>query len=89
MASNEDWQESGACRDVPVHLFFPPAEHEGDEAKAICAACEVRQTCLEFALAADERFGVWGGLNPQERRSLLARRRSRARVEAGQVPTVL
>ena len=81
VASNEEWQEHGACRDVPVRLFFPPAELEAAEAKAVCAICEVRQTCLEFALAAGERFGVWGGLMPQERRSLLARRRSRARAE--------
>ena len=82
MASIEEWQDRAACRDVPVQLFFPPAEHEGDEAKAMCAICEVRQPCLEYAIAAGERFGVWGGLTPQERRSLIARRRSRARAEA-------
>jgi WhiB family redox-sensing transcriptional regulator len=87
VASNEEWQELGACRDVPVQLFFPPAEQEADEAKAICAICEVRQPCLEFALAAGERFGVWGGLTPQERRSLSARRRNRARSEAAEVAT--
>ncbi len=82
MASNEEWQDRAACRQIPVALFFPPAEQEADEAKAICALCEVRQPCLEFAIAAGERFGVWGGLTPQERRSLVAKRRSRARAEA-------
>ena len=82
MASNEEWQDRAACRMVPVELFFPPAEQEVEEAKAMCAICEVRQPCLEFALAAGERFGVWGGLTPQERRSLIAKRRSRARAEA-------
>ena len=81
-ASNEEWQDRAACRQVPVELFFPPAEQEADEAKALCALCEVRQPCLEFAIAAGERFGVWGGLTPQERRSLIAKRRSRARAEA-------
>ncbi|HYI46058.1 MAG TPA: WhiB family transcriptional regulator [Actinomycetota bacterium] len=79
MASNEEWQDRAECRLVPVEIFFPPAEQEADEAKAICAMCEVRQVCLEFAIAAGERFGIWGGLNTQERRSLVARRRSRAR----------
>ncbi len=79
MASNEEWQDRAACRIVPVEIFFPPAEQEAEEAKAICATCEVRQLCLEFALAAGERFGIWGGLNTQERRALVARRRSRAR----------
>lgn len=82
VASNEEWQDHAACRQVPVELFFPPIEQEVEEAKAMCAICEVRQPCLEFALAAGERFGVWGGLTPQERRSLIAKRRSRARAEA-------
>ncbi|MGH2806655.1 MAG: WhiB family transcriptional regulator [Actinomycetota bacterium] len=82
MASNEEWQDRAACKRIQVELFFPPAEQEADDAKAICATCEVRQPCLEFAIAAGERFGVWGGLTPQERRSLIAKRRSRARAEA-------
>ena len=82
MASIEEWQDRAACRQLSVELFFPPAEQEAHEAKAMCALCEVRQTCLEFATAAGERFGVWGGLTPQERRSLVAKRRARARAEA-------
>jgi WhiB family redox-sensing transcriptional regulator len=62
-----------------VEIFFPPAEQEADEAKAICAMCAVRQPCLEFAIAAGERFGIWGGLTTLERRSLAAKRRSLAR----------
>ena len=77
---SDDWQDRGACRLFPVEIFFPPAEQEADEAKAICARCEVRQPCLEFAIAAGERFGIWGGLTTQERRALVAaRRRNRAR----------
>ena len=90
MASNEEWQDRAACKRIQVELFFPPAEQEADDAKAVCATCEVRQPCLEFAIAAGERFGVWGGLTPQERRSLVAKRRSRARAEAAaEVPTPL
>jgi WhiB family redox-sensing transcriptional regulator len=37
--------------------------------------CEVRQLCLEFAITEGERFGIWGGLTTQERRSLAAKRR--------------
>jgi WhiB family redox-sensing transcriptional regulator len=32
--------------------------------------CEMRTACLEYALANDERFGVWGGLSEKERLSL-------------------
>lgn len=37
------------------------------EAKQLCNACEGREACLEYALANDERFGVWGGLSEKER----------------------
>ena len=40
------------------------------EAKRICAMCEMRSVCLEYALNNDERFGVWGGLSEKERLSL-------------------
>lgn len=37
-------------------------------AKEICnTKCQVRLECLEFAEINDEREGIWGGLNPQER----------------------
>jgi len=33
----------------------------------------VRGECLEYALAKDERFGIWGGLSERERRKLKRR----------------
>lgn len=75
MASNQQWQDEAACRQIPVELFFPPAEQESEVAKAVCSDCLVRQPCLDFALAEGERFGIWGGLTSQERRSVAAKRR--------------
>jgi len=40
----------------------PPAE-----AKKICLGCEVRHECLDYALAHDERFGIWGAASPSAR----------------------
>jgi hypothetical protein len=34
-----------------------------------CWSCPARPACLAYALAADERFGIWGGLLPAERKS--------------------
>ena len=82
MASNQEWQDRAACRVIPVELFFPPAEQEADDAKLVCQECSVKDPCLEFAITAGERFGIWGGLTPQERRSLAAKRRSRAAAAA-------
>ncbi|MFH9248198.1 WhiB family transcriptional regulator [Streptomyces lydicus] len=38
-----------------------------NEAKAVCAGCHALTSCLKTALANDERWGVWGGLTPNER----------------------
>jgi WhiB family redox-sensing transcriptional regulator len=69
-----DWQERGACKGVAVEFFFPPVDEDCDGAKAVCAMCPVREPCLEHALSVGERFGVWGGLTPAERRTLAGRR---------------
>ena len=78
MSPHQPWQETAACKTLPLEMFFPPAEQEADAAKAICSECTVREPCLEAALAAGERFGIWGGLSSEERQSVAARRRARA-----------
>jgi Transcription factor WhiB len=35
-----------------------------------CRGCPAVAACLAYALAADERFGVWGGTLPDQRRAL-------------------
>ena len=82
MPTDQGWQAGAKCRSIPVELFFPLVEQESDDAKAVCWSCTVREPCLEFAIEAGERFGVWGGLTPQERRSLVSKRRARARAAA-------
>jgi WhiB family redox-sensing transcriptional regulator len=36
-------------------------------AKAVCESCPVRAECLNHAVRAGERYGVWGGLTSDER----------------------
>src|SRR4051812_44260966 len=36
---------------------------------AACCQCPLRQPCAEYALAADERLGVWGARLPEECRT--------------------
>lgn len=38
-----------------------------DTAKAICATCPVVSQCRDWALANNEPWGIWGGMNPAER----------------------
>lgn len=66
----EEWQERALCAQTDPEAFFPEKGGSTREAKRICSGCEVRAECLDYALAHDERFGIWGGLSERERRRL-------------------
>jgi WhiB family redox-sensing transcriptional regulator len=61
-----------AQRDQDPELWFPANGNRAtaERAKAICRICPVRSACLEWAMAANERTGIWGGTTPNERRAL-------------------
>src|SRR5262245_20384349 len=69
------WESRALCRDIDDGSFIPPLREESDAArrtreraaKSVCAACPVRQECLDYALRVREPFGIWGGLNEVER----------------------
>ncbi len=69
----QDWPERALCVQTDPEAFFPEKGGSTREAKRICTGCEVRAECLEYALAHDERFGIWGGLSERERRRLKRR----------------
>lgn len=69
------WQAQALCAQTGADFFFPEPGSSVREAKRICGMCEMRSACLDYALANDERFGVWGGLSEKERLNL--RRASR------------
>ncbi|MFI0155777.1 WhiB family transcriptional regulator [Streptomyces lydicus] len=86
------WHNHAACRSAPhdrtdPDLFFPEPD-EMDRiraAKALCAQCSVRTTCLDAALENGDRDGVRGGMTEEERAPLhrnLQHRLSYARVNA-------
>ncbi|MDP8970843.1 MAG: WhiB family transcriptional regulator [Actinomycetota bacterium] len=64
------WAHKARCLMADPDTFFPEKGGSTREAKRICAGCEVRAECLEYALANEERFGIWGGLSERERRKL-------------------
>lgn len=69
-AENLQWRAKALCAQTDPEAFFPEKGGSTREAKRVCCACEVRPECLEYALANDERFGIWGGLSERERRRL-------------------
>ena len=64
------WQVDALCAQTDPEAFFPEKGGSTRDAKRVCAACLVRQDCLDYAMDNDERFGIWGGLSEQERRRL-------------------
>ncbi len=67
------WQADSLCAQTDPEAFFPEKGGSTREAKRVCVSCEVRVECLDYALANDERFGIWGGLSERERRKLRKR----------------
>lgn len=67
----DEWMKYGACATADPDAFFPEAAGTlGKEAKAVCAVCDVREKCLQYALDHNERYGIWGGLSVNQRSRL-------------------
>ena len=75
----ELWQIKAECRGPQAEVFFPPPHFERKvdrlqrerRAKRICDHCAVKDQCLEYSLSIREPHGIWGGLNENERKSVL------------------
>ena len=56
-----EWQDHGACREADTALFFHPQNERGlsrirrdRAAKSVCARCDVRLECADYAIRARE-----------------------------------
>ena len=78
-----DWMTDALCRRrnrngnllYSLDLWFPDAAKNFKWAKAVCDVCPVRAACLQWALnteakAPGARWGMYGGLTPDERAAL-------------------
>jgi WhiB family redox-sensing transcriptional regulator len=77
--AGEDWRVRKACRDMDPEAFFedgrsPAALAVIEGARAVCSGCAVRGECGDYALDRGIEFGIWGGLTPAERASVLDER---------------
>ncbi len=68
----QDWN----CRDNPFYYVdydgYEPEDKERngspkpltiDECEALCAGCPLLKQCYDFAVANDEKHGIWGGID--------------------------
>lgn len=90
------WREQRACKNVPTDWFFPTKgvgrpradrkESTFDpygKVRPICKGCPVRHACLWDGMRVEQaqvRFGMYGGLTPQERDRLAKLFKWRPRV---------
>jgi hypothetical protein len=70
----DHWREDALCVGQPLEVFFASqtlAEDRWDKAKLICTKCTVKKQCLKLVIDLpedDDRWGVFGGLSPADRR---------------------
>lgn len=80
-----EWMASAECAGCDPELFYPDgtkgrkAREQTAAAKKVCSVCRVRVECLLYALNQGEEWGIWGGLDEDER---FAVRRGRRRLVA-------
>ena len=77
--NDSEWQDSALCAQADPDAFHPQPGGTSRPAKGVCGRCEVRAECLEYAVATEQRFGIWGGVSQKElRRLVLARQQAAA-----------
>lgn len=71
-----EWRDKAKCKGMTEVFFSKDRETKAERnaritlAQSICATCEGRKQCFEFAKKNDEQDGVWGGVNFQNHRSM-------------------
>lgn len=65
-----DWMARAACRGSDTRVFFPNERTDTGPARAVCARCDVAESCLYDALADKTRVGVWGETSARQRREI-------------------
>jgi WhiB family redox-sensing transcriptional regulator len=68
-----DGTEACATQD-PDAFFRHNSRAEAKPAKDVCRECRLRDECLDWALATDQRYGIWGATTPPERNKIMRER---------------
>ena len=82
--TTHDWRDQAACAGTYPEAWFVETGDYPSGLFRICAACPVREECLESALAEEGdirgagRFGIRGGHTPRERARIARQRRKEA-----------
>lgn len=70
------WRDHAKCKAMGNEMFFDYGKGRGKDAiknlarvARFCSDCPVRKECLRFALDNNIKYGVWGGMSPNQRKS--------------------
>ena len=66
----DSWYKQAQCAELNANYMYPKDRHEEQQAKNICHNCPVIKQCLDQSIRGREIYGIWGGMNPQERQRL-------------------
>ena len=68
----ERWRPEANCSSVDTSGLYDTEESVMKKhAAKLCVTCPVQNQCLYTAIIIGERHGVWGGLTPRQRKSLV------------------
>ena len=62
-----EWHARAACRGMGTERFFPADHVALLDARRICAGCEVKRECGEFAMTVPSLKGIWAGMSERGR----------------------
>jgi WhiB family redox-sensing transcriptional regulator len=66
------WMEDAGCREAePEQFYYENEQFQRKLVEQYCKLCLVKNQCLEYALAHEDRFGVWGGTTARQRKEIL------------------
>jgi WhiB family redox-sensing transcriptional regulator len=85
------WKDTAACAEEDPRLFFPPGDGEASRrqaarAKLVCSSCPVSEQCAAYALLTNQLYGIWGGLDEEERLDLRRLRHRHSRHATAGAP---
>ncbi len=71
--ADDSFAPLGLCTTMPssLDLFFSGSRRKQALAKKLCWECSVTQECSNYAITTEQEFGVWGGQDEQERKSII------------------
>jgi len=75
----DESKELPACQVTDPEIWFADIDvgfNHARLAKKFCSACPVKKQCAEYAIAALEPHGIWGGTTPRERIAVRTEKRS-------------